>query len=367
MRLKVLYSGSGSGRVLQHILFWCVVTFLLSLSYRTNLPDLKTSFITILFFVPIHLAYFYTIAYGVFPVFLRNRKGWQMLTCICLCTLLAGLAFRIVDITVADIYYRGVMKSIDPNYVPASDQQDFWVRLKNPYLFVVSIEQTVLVVWISLALKFFRMWFDRRNVALQAELNFLKTQIHPHFLFNTLNNLYALTLQNSPQAPNLVMGLSQILRYMLYECNTGCVLLLRDIEILENYMALEKLRYEERLDLNFSISGEPGNHRIAPLLLLPLVENAFKHGAGEQVGDVWINIDLAVKGNQLVFKVSNSRPGITPVPKRPGQTSIGLPNTRKRLEILYPGAHTLKVFEEEEMFVVILELALEKHLEIAII
>ena len=130
------------------------------------------------------------------------------------------------------------------------------------------------------------MWYEKQRAALEAELNLLKGQLHPHFLFNTLNNLYALTLNQSSRSPSVVMGLSEILRYMLYEANRESVLLKRDVEILENYIGLEKIRYEDRLDLNFNISGISEEQKIAPLLILPLVENAFKHGTSERIGDV---------------------------------------------------------------------------------
>lgn len=192
----------------------------------------------------------------------------------------------------------------------------------------------------------------------QTELNFLKGQIHPHFLFNTLNNLYALTLRQSPKSPSIVLGLSNILRYMLYECGTETVLLKRDLEIIHNYVELEKLRYEERLDLTFSVTGVIDDQKIPPLLMLPLIENAFKHGTGETISEPWINIDLKLSSNNLKFKISNSKPGKPSEDHEKHFGTIGLENVKKRLEILYPNAHKLLVFDEEELFVTILELKL---------
>jgi LytS/YehU family sensor histidine kinase len=202
------------------------------------------------------------------------------------------------------------------------------------------------------------MWLDKRNAALQAELDFLKAQVHPHFLFNTLNNLYALTLERSPKAPETVLGLSDILRYMLYECNAEKVALKRDLQVLNNYIALEKIRFENRLDLNVSINGEIGNQLIAPLLLLPLVENAFKHGAGEVVEDPWITVDINLANNRLTMKVANLKPAEASKPNVMQEGMIGLSNVRKRLEILYPAHHHLRFVEEDDTFVAILKVDL---------
>ena len=234
-------------------------------------------------------------------------------------------------------------------------------KLLKPYYFANAVKGSNLIVWIALCVKFFKMWYERRQAAMEAELNLLKGQIHPHFLFNTLNNLYALTIQQSPKSSHVVMGLSDILRYMLYECNTDSIELKREIEIIESYISLEKIRYEERLDLNLSISGNVEEIKIAPLLLLPLVENAFKHGTSEKIGEAWINIDFQVKRNNLKLKISNSKPDMLPEDIEKHKGHIGLANVKKRLDILYPGAHELKLFNEEDMFIAILEIELDKH------
>ncbi|WP_199120997.1 sensor histidine kinase [Pedobacter sp. ASV28] len=222
-----------------------------------------------------------------------------------------------------------------------------------------ALEQSNTVVWICLMISFFKMWYERKQAALQAELNFLKGQIHPHFLFNTLNNLYAHTLSQSPKSPVIVLGLSNILRYMLYECNSDLVPLKRDIEILKSYITLEKIRYEERLDLNLVIKGQIGHQQIIPLLMLPLVENAFKHGASEMVQDAWINVDLEVSEHRLKFKVSNSKPSEPVSSSKSHFGKIGLTNVRSRLELLYKNAHSFTTYDEGDMFVAILEVNLK--------
>jgi LytS/YehU family sensor histidine kinase len=195
---------------------------------------------------------------------------------------------------------------------------------------------------------------------LTAELQLLKAQVHPHFLFNTLNNLYSLTLLKSDHAPEVVLKLSALLRYMLYECNAPLVPLHREIRMMQDYVELEKLRYGDRLDLALNVQGNPGGKAVAPLLLLPFLENAFKHGASEQLDQAWIALDLTVKGNLLKMKLINGVSEATePTGPGTGAHGIGLQNVRKRLDLLYPGRYELKSLREAETFMVTLSLSLE--------
>ena len=146
------------------------------------------------------------------------------------------------------------------------------------------------------------------NAKLSAELKLLKDQINPHFLFNTLNNLYGLTQKNHTKASEAVMRLSQLMHYMLYEGSRDRVPLSKEVECLQNYLELERIRYDNRLQLSFNVSGDIGRFSIAPLLLLPFVENAFKHGMRKHLGEAWLQISLQVEGSEMIFKVANSKP-----------------------------------------------------------
>jgi LytS/YehU family sensor histidine kinase len=212
------------------------------------------------------------------------------------------------------------------------------------------------VICLGLAIRFIWKWYNRKQFTMHAQLNFLKAQIHPHFLFNTLNNLYALTLDQSPKSSQAVLGLSEILRYMLYECNANQVLLKRDIEILKSYISLEKLRYDRNLDLNIDITGEINDHKIAPLLIMPLVENAFKHGASEMMEGAWISIVLEIDGQHLKVKVFNNCPAQQPENRAVHFNKIGMSNLRNKLELLYPGSHNLSIYREEGIYLVIMDI-----------
>jgi LytS/YehU family sensor histidine kinase len=207
---------------------------------------------------------------------------------------------------------------------------------------------------IASSLKLFRYWYRKENNNQQlaketmvAELQLLKAQVHPHFLFNTLNNLYSLTLKKSPRSPEVVVKLSELLHYMMHECNASEVPVQKEVRMIENYIELEKLRYGNRLNVELTISGEIEGANIAPLLLIPFVENAFKHGSSEQAGDAFILISLFADSNVLSFKIKNSRNEPESVAAYGG---IGLVNVKKRLALIYPGKYQLIVLPENNTY-----------------
>ncbi len=218
---------------------------------------------------------------------------------------------------------------------------------------------TVLVL--PLAYTLFKEWFKKqlesRELEQQrtsAELQLLKNQIHPHFLFNSLNSLYALVLKKSEQAPEVVLKLSALMRYQLHDASAELVELQKEIDYLNNYIALERLRYGNRFDLSFSTHGDWKRYCIAPLLLLPFVENAFKHGVSG-ANEAWLRIELSVNDEQLVFLVENSLGEKLDADISSG---IGLKNVRRRLELLYPDRHKLSIDAGDTFFCVVLKVDL---------
>jgi hypothetical protein len=186
----------------------------------------------------------------------------------------------------------------------------------------------------------------------EAELKLLKSQLNPHFLFNTLNNIYSLSLSNSPVTSTSIGRLSEILDYILYKCNSLYVPLSGEITLLNNYIGLEKLRYDERLKVNFTCNVEL-DIEIAPLILVSFVENAFKHGAGNDTGSPVINIELNADNTSFSFIVSNS---FYPKAENPG--SIGLQNLKQQLELIYPQKHKLEITQTDILFTVTLAIYL---------
>lgn len=196
----------------------------------------------------------------------------------------------------------------------------------------------------------------------EAELQLLNAQVHPNFLFNTLNNLYALTLKQSNRAPEVVDRLTGLLRFVVEQGNAAQVTLRDEVALLRDYVALEQLRYGARLTLILAVEGiSPAagtpSPLIAPLLLLPLVENAFKHGAAEQLGAAHISIALAVGGSRFTCVITNSKSS-TPA-AGPEPHCIGLRNVQQRLHLLYPQQHRFEIDAQEHTFTVRLTLPLQ--------
>ena len=215
----------------------------------------------------------------------------------------------------------------------------------------------------TLILRLSKDYFEARQKEVQlrkekttAEINFLKAQIHPHFLFNTLNNLYTLTLRQADVAPEIVLKLKDMLEYMFYGCNEPLVSIGKEIELLQNYIDLERLRYGDRLDLVFQHEKVNKEVEIAPLILLSLVENAFKHGASGDMGKPQIHISLSTSGQSLQFRVFNTKPPQTQPDTQNYRKGIGAGNIKRQLELMYPDKHQLLVHESLLTYEVTLEL-----------
>ena len=191
----------------------------------------------------------------------------------------------------------------------------------------------------------------------KAELQLLKAQVHPHFLFNTLNNIYYFSLSGSPKAPEMINKLSGLLHYILNECNQPLIPLQKEINMVRDYMALEKIRYGE-MNMNIEIQEEGSEKLIAPLLLIPFVENSFKHGTSKMLAHPWVKLQVIIENNTLHFSVANSRPPEAETQLKKG--NIGLKNVKKRLELLYPGTHELNIVSKPESFFVYLKVQLQE-------
>jgi len=192
----------------------------------------------------------------------------------------------------------------------------------------------------------------------EAELNYLRSQTNPHFLFNTLNNIYSLARDKSELAPESIMRLSKILRFTLYEASGAYIAIEQELKIMSDYIALEKLRYDESLHINFNYDVEDMKQAVPPLLLIPLVENAFKHGASETRTRPFVDIHVSIKNRQLLFVVKNSTGGVDE--ERSVKENIGLSNLRRQLELLYTD-YNLSVQQGESFFTATLKINLASH------
>lgn len=194
----------------------------------------------------------------------------------------------------------------------------------------------------------------------EAELNYLRSQTNPHFLFNTLNNIYSLARDKSDLAPESILRLSKILRFMLYETGGAYIAIEQELKIISDYIALEKLRYDESLRINFNHDIEDMKQAVPPLLLIPLVENAFKHGVSETRGHPFVDIHLSIKNRQLLFVVKNSAESWGEEVQADIKENIGLSNLRRQLELLYTDYY-LSVKQGEAVFTATLKINLASH------
>ena len=193
---------------------------------------------------------------------------------------------------------------------------------------------------------------ELENEKLTAELTFLKAQINPHFLFNTLNNLYYLAFTNSPNTTEVIAKLSQMMRYMIYDSNHEKVFLSKEIEYIESYISLEKLRLNNQIPINFVVEGEVNQVKIVPLILITFLENAFKHGVSNNSINAFISVNLSVQNKGLIYTVKNSKLEINNHEK----SGIGLQNVKRRLDLSYPQKSHLEVIETKNEYTISLTL-----------
>mgnify|MGYP006268105077 CR=1 FL=1 len=337
-------------RWLRHLVFWVLyVTFYALVGGSYSLAELGDAYLAELILLPLKILAVYFTLYVLIPtLLLKGRYTWFLLSIL---VLIVGAAFGQRAIIYHVLY---------PLQYPGMPYGAFLNATQ-----IVRYGLTILsVLVLTSAIKIIQYWYQDQQRAkamakakLEAELKFLKAQIHPHFLFNTLNNLYALTLKKSDRAPEVVLRLSGLVNYMLYEANAKEVSLAKEIETIHNYIALERIRYGQRLDIFFDVSGNINGTPIAPLLLLPFVENSFKHGVSDEVEDKWISLNLNYTEPFLTFKVENSRSRPPEDAKPKDYTGgIGLKNVRRRLELLYPDRYELKIRDEEDSYFVSLKI-----------
>jgi len=343
-------------RILTHLIFWLVYISFFGLLWGSYDGKFKEEFIVQLLILPVKLLLVYSTLYIFLPNLLIKKQIFSFLFFLILNMALAAFLMRLIA------YYI-----VYPNYYPdalSCNECGFWMITKFVH-YAVSLSA---VLFLATSIKILKLWYKDQQATkslekekLEAELKFLKGQIHPHFLFNTLNNLYALTLKKSDNAPEVVLKLSELMNYMLYDANASQVPLEKEIQYIKNYIALEKIRYGKRVEINFDIRGEVTGKNIAPMLILPFVENTFKHGVSQEMESVWISIDLQVSEDEMVLKVENSKsPESTLLSQKDYAKGIGLTNVKRRLELLYKNHYELKIFDEQDTYLIVLKLNLSK-------
>jgi sensor histidine kinase YesM len=329
-------------KILIHILFWVYILNQAFFPVYLNKIDtkylqdniyLKDIFITTL----LNIVIFYTIYYLV-PYLLKFSRKWFIVPLI----LLIAFVLSAIRLPLEIAYWKYLIK------LPASELQFqyewFWATLK--YTIIMSIY--------AMLIRFSIDWFEAQKYKNElikqqqaSEISLLRSQINPHFLFNTLNNIYSLVYNKSEEAPEAVMKLSSLMRYMLYEANTELVPVQKELEYLNSFIELQQLRLNRKGFVDIQVNGSMDNKSIAPMLLIPFVENAFKHGDKTPFPGIKIKLNLLT--DQLVFEVENF---VKPAPASINDESggFGLENIRKRLTLLYPDKHELSISPSSDIF-----------------
>lgn len=328
-------------RVWRHLVYWSFhITVWAAFWIVMGAPgSFARHLLNMTMWVPAFILFGYPLVYGAIPHLLLKGKLVQFA--------LVVLGWGVAGIYI-DLYYRSYV------LIPLQEAMGLSNILpRGPLAFCYLCMTTSAAS--PMIIKFFKLWTLKQRDWLHAqqekataELQLLKAQVHPHFLFNTLNNIYSFSLENSPKTPEMILKLSSLLSYMLYDCRSEEVRLEKEIEIMKNYIDLEKERYGNKIEISWSVEGDVKGKFIAPLLMLPFLENAFKHGASEQIEKPWLGVDISLTQEVLRCKIANSKNEYG----AHSSNGIGISNVKKRLQFIYPGNYDLKINDEGSFYVI---------------
>jgi sensor histidine kinase YesM len=363
-----IFSEKRKGHIKRHLVFWLFWWLyfgllhaanpfgLAEIAYFKNIPYATLE--SLLLLVP-HIFLTYILLLYVLPRYLMKGKYFQTILNIILLVIISAF----INLYLVKNISPWILSHILPAKFQVNTQRppatSFFMAMMNAF------KGGLTVAAIAVSIKMIKFWYlkEQRNLQLQkenteAQLQLLTAQVHPHFLFNTLNNVYSQTQTTSPIGSKMIMELSDLLRYILYEGKKPLVPLKKELLMIQEYISLEKIRYGNKLDIHYLITDNTDDIYIAPLLLIPFVENCFKHGASNMLERPWINLTIELKDTTLVMKLMNGKAAVIPVDTN--RQGIGIENVRKRLALLYHNKHELLVREEEEVFVVDLKVQLER-------
>jgi len=334
---------------LLHFSFWCVYLsfFVYQItSFRRHETDLGEAFFQAGVQVAFHMVVAYMNYFFFLPRFLERKK----------------LGRYLLEFFVPFVVIMFLRVHLQRYLIDGYTYQERYFY-STAYVVQTVAGSLFIVIFVSM-LRFAKDWFEFEarkkeieNEKLTAELNFLKEQINPHFLFNTLNNLYYLAFTQSPNTTEVIAKLSQMMRYMIYDSNYPLVPLSKEIEYMQNYISLERLRLNDSIPIQFEIQGNAENVLIAPLIFITFLENAFKHGVSNNNPKAWVNVSIRMEGDECIYKVENSK--ILSAPNGTEERSgIGLQNVKRRLELSYPGKYQLQVDDQPDRYIVLLNLHL---------
>ena len=339
-------------KVTRHIIYWSfhVIAWAVFWMIMASPASFWRNLFNMSLWVPGFILFGYPLVYIAVPRLLLKGKVWQFFLLIPIWGA-AGIYF---NMAYRDFIYIPIQEWIGFTFIPQRGIQ------AHSYLcMTTSAASPMIIRFFKLLTIKQREWLKVQQEKVTAELQLLKAQVHPHFLFNTLNNIYSFSLENSPKTGELILKLSSLLNYMLHNCKTEKVKLKKEIDVMKDYIDLERERYGKRIEILWNVSGEIDDKYIVPLLLLPFLENAFKHGASEQIEKPWLKVSISVDNNTLFCTIINSKnAGV-----KHGNNCIGINNVKKRLQFLYEGKHELTIRNEENEFIVKMVVQLNDNAE----
>lgn len=329
--------------VATHALFW--VLYIVS-EYFANLMHLRSGdntrfFRSVFLSLPLLMGATYFIALFAVPRYLKKER-WATFIFWSVVVAVLMLYGRVKWLELVSYFEYGAVK-IPVNKVLSNVIRDYAIIALAVCIYIIGDYRREHAANLQLV-----------KSKAEAEIKLLKGQLQPHFLFNSLNNIYSLALIQSELTADSILKLTELLDYLVYRANMDKVPLAKEVVLLQNYIGLEQLRYEDHLRIETDIAVQNEDILVAPLLLLPFAENCFKHGGLGQDGLFRVNIRLKTDDSKLVFEISNSKKTITEMKNRTG--GVGLPNIRQRLSLLYPGRHQLQIDDKPDFYRVRLEI-----------
>lgn len=364
-----IFSDEWKYRFQRHLSFWLfwgifqgfIYSFAASFSFYAYIFRLPMAMLESFLFLWAHMFLAYSLMYYVIPKYLLKQKYWDTAIWTFLCFLATAFFSTVIG--------RFIVDPLRDHYM--GEGAALYRRVTGGAIFLsllAGLRGGLTIGGIAAAIKLMKYWYvkEQRNLQLQKEnvesqLQLLKAQVHPHFLFNTLNNIYSTTQNTSPAASRMITELSDILRFILYECNAPLVPLSKEIKMVRDYINLEQIRYGNNIDIHLETPYDTNGLYIAPLVLLPLVENCFKHGTSHMIDQPWISLHLSLENDLMTMKLVNGKAKKSRNDNE--NKGIGLQNVRKRLELIYPDKHNFTITNDEEVFIVQLKLQLEYKAE----
>lgn len=344
-------------RILTHFLFWSAYLLFTNIISSTNNYTITGNFIKDLSLLPSQLLAAYFLNYYQMPKLLLKKKYVLFITSFFVFGYLFLAFGRFSIVHIAEPFIRTDFEQ--ETILEILTDSDYLIRVYFPAIYGVVFLMFMIKVIKQRASE--KQKIERlEKEKIENELKFLRTQIQPHFLFNTLNNLYALTLEKSDLAPKVVLKLSELLDFILYQSNQKEISIKKEIELIQGFIDLESLRYGDKLKLKFEHKTDDENAKITPLLLLPFVENAFKHGANKNPDNPEISIILNVENHQIYFEAYNNKSihSLNSIDSFNG--GIGIKNLKRQLELNYENSYDLSIENNDEDYRVKLKIQLKK-------